>query len=366
MGILRDMQTPLLLKIRILLAVFLGIILFGHAAWGLIAADNPLAALTLVHYPRAWGVVGSAVIWGCLAAVITFLISGRYAGNLAPLAILAGVTLWAMKAHDMEQLLIKNPQLEVRTALFYSMIWESFIWFCLLFLPFVLFRFLSWCFLPDFQENDPDDKQKQGRPLSAIAHEISYLKRTLTNLHTGIKECQRAFSLDNLDSFHKKVDWKMGLGSLLISSVIGGLLLKVLSQSPSVDIISITGKAVTLAQPLNVQQIFFAVFISFLLAAYISHRLFPEVSYWFMLPGPLLIAGLTYFRMAGSSLEPLTNAAPSLILSSSRAATILPVQFMAFGILGIVVGYWWSVRNARNQAYIELHGEPDSDKSSFF
>lgn len=368
------MQTPLLLKIRILLAMIIGGCVFGLAGWNIIAA-HPFTPLTLTHLPPSGGILAEALLLGILASLITFIVAGRYGGQLAPAGMLVGVAWWALHGHNLGKILIKTPDVAERNALFRQMTGETVLWFIILVIPFALFGLISRSFLrPEksqkTQENEKNLENNQNedndRPVHTISSEIHFYRSVFGNLAAGFQRFRRFITPSHITQTIKSINWTNGISALLLSSVIGGIFLKLFAQSCGVEY-EPGGTVIKMALPLNVAQSAFALFFGFLLAAYFTHQLFPQMQLWFILPAPLLIAVLTYFNMGrGGTVAEIAAMAPVLVPAGGRVATILPIQFMSFGLLGVVAGYWWAIRGARNRAYLEMYGEPEKKTDSLF
>ena len=105
-----------------------------------------------------------------------------------------------------------------------------------------------------------------------------------------------------------------------------------------------------IAQP-AVGQIAFAVVVSFALAGFMAKKFFNLSYIW-----PALASGfVTVFSVTVYSrqdtLQYLTQRWPAVFFSNSTLS-ILPVQIVAFAVLGSVLGYWVAVR----YGYWRKHG----------
>ncbi len=97
-----------------------------------------------------------------------------------------------------------------------------------------------------------------------------------------------------------------------------------------------------MAQP-TVGQIVFAVLVSFGLAAFVVKRFLHASYIWPTIASALVTAFAISIYVKKDVLQYLVQNWPAAFFSNA-VISILPVQMVAFGTLGSIIGYWAAVR----------------------
>ena len=96
------------------------------------------------------------------------------------------------------------------------------------------------------------------------------------------------------------------------------------------------------AQP-SVGQIVFAVSVSFGIAAFLVKRFLDAGYIWPITASALLTGFVVITRIRQDTLKQLVEHYPPAFFSST-VISILPLQMVAFGVLGSIAGYWLAIR----------------------
>jgi len=288
-------ELSLLMRLRIAAAVATGVVLIGILAWPLAASPGPFGAV------RAGGIsFGGAVILvilAFLAGLIAYFLSWPYGREIGILAAPSGLAIWAIRSGNMTALMQLNPTAAQRQALFTTLKWEPIFW-----LVIVAAGFAGVLLGQKIQSNlKPDETQEKsnsqpGKYLNAII-------------------------------------------ALVGSGLIAQFCLKIFAQ----DVRIFDDRLVSvMAQP-TVGQIVFAVLVSFGLAAFVVKRFLHASYIWPTIASALVTAFAISVYVRQDVLQYLVQNWPAAFFSNT-VISILPVQMVAFGTLGSIIGYWMAVR----------------------
>jgi hypothetical protein len=284
------------MKLRIAASMATGVVLIGVLAWPLAEPLEPFETVSVTA--GTVSATGSVVLvlLAFLAGFIGCFVSRPYGREIGILAAPAGLTIWALRSGNMVSL-IRRTAPEKQAQLFAALRWEPLFW-----LAIVAAGFAGVLLAEKINRKiGPDKKRKQSETGSNI---------------------------------------KINIVIALVASVlIAQLFISVFAQNVRL-IDQKLGSVV--AQP-TTGQIVFAVFMSFGIAAFVVKE-FLNVSYiWPIIATAFVtaLAVISYGRqdllLYLSSNWP-TNFFPNAVMS------ILPLQIVAVGTLGSVVGYWMAVR----------------------
>lgn len=287
------MELTWINKLRIAAVAALGIVLIGILAWPLAAPADPLlpirasnislpGTLLLLVLALAIGFAGYFIAWP----------HGREIGILG---VPFGLTIWAGRSGPMRALTQALDEPAERAALVHSLLAEPFYWLLLVAAGFV--GVLLAQRLRPAPEQPATHESPSHRPVASI--------------------------------------YVNGLIALVVSILISQFFLGVFAQN-------LETSRHAAAQP-AVGQIIFAVTAAFAVAAFVVKR-FLDLSY--LLPAAaslFVVAFAAAFYYRAEAIERFAQTYPATCFPHSIFA-IVPVQLVALGTLGSVIGFWMAVR----------------------
>lgn len=287
-GMFSELSWPVKLKVTATLLV--GIILIGFLA-PLGTSVEPFGVISVPAFGGAVTLAGLAV----LAGFIGYFLSWPYGREIGILAVPAGLAIWAVRSGNMAELMRLTPTLAQRQVLFAALKWEPIFWLAIVAAGFggVLIG-----------------QRIVTRRLALVTRATSDERRA-TNAILAV------------------------VGSVLIAQFCIGIFAQDV-RIPDHRLGSVT------AQP-AVGQIVFAVLVSFGIAAFLVKK-FLDASYIWPIAASALVTGfavIAYIRE--DTLQYLVEHHPPIFFSRV-VISILPVQMVAFGVLGSIAGYWLAVR----------------------
>jgi len=284
-----------LMRLRIAAAVATGVVLIGILAWPLAASSGPFGTVRAGAISFGGAVI--LVILALLAGLIAYFLSWPYGREIGILAAPSGLAIWAVRSGNMTALMQLNPTAAQRQALLTTLKWEPIFW-----LVIVAAGFAGVLLGQKIQSNlKPDETQEKsnsqpGKYLNAII-------------------------------------------ALVGSGLIAQFCLKIFAQ----DVRIFDNRLVSvMAQP-TVGQIVFAVLVSFGLAAFVVKRFLHASYIWPTIASALVTAFAISIYVKQDVLQYLVQNWPAAFFSNT-VISILPVQMVAFGTLGSIIGYWMAVR----------------------
>ncbi len=280
------MELSWVMKLRIAAAAAVGIALIGVLAW-------PLTESSAACGSVGFGGAAILVLLAFVAGLIGFFLAWPYGWEIGILAAPFGLAVWAVRCGTMGTLVRQHPTVAQRQELVASLRWEPIVWLLIVAAgfagPFLCRMLLS--------KKNPGSEKKKGQ-----------------------------------------YDFLIPIAALVASVVIAYLCIRIIAQDvrhfdPSLSIL-IT------AQP-AIGQVAFAVLVSFGFAAFLVKRYLNAGYIW----PSLATAVVTIFAVNayGGKIMYLASNWPADFFSDT-VVSILPVQMVAFGILGSVAGYWMAVR----------------------
>lgn len=287
------MELTWINKLRIAAVATLGIVLIGILAWPLAAPADPLLPIrasdvslpaTLLLLVLALG-IGSA----------GYFIAWPHGREIGILGVPFGLTLWAGRSGPMRALTQAFDDTPERAALLHSLLAEPFYWLLLVAAGFagVLLA----------QHLRPAPKQP--------AENQSPARRPTANVYVN------------------------ALIALVVAALVSQFFVGVFAQN-----LAMSHDAA--AQP-AVGQIIFGVTAAFAIAAFIVKR-FLDLSYLLPAAASLFVIALaTAFYYRAETIRQFAETYPATFFPHSIFA-IVPVQLVALGTLGSVIGFWMAVR----------------------
>jgi len=284
------------IRLRIIAAGLTGIILIGFLAWPIANVDNPFAPVMAANI----SFVGAAVltVLAFAAGFLAALLSKPWSRHIGILAVPAGLSIWAVRSGNVASLLQMTPDVSQRQEIFAQLRLGSIFW------------------------------------IGVVA--AGWL---------GVLAAQRISGEKNKTSEEPP---KLGPTSnmyvnIVIAIVASVLLVQFFLELLAKDVVLPDGRlGMVVGQP-AVGQIIFAVAVSFGAAAFLIKKFFNMSYIWPVLSCVVVTVVATSRYVNSELLEYLAAHWPSVFFNKSILA-VLPVQMVAFGTLGAVLGYWLAVR----------------------
>jgi hypothetical protein len=290
MGMFSELSWPAKLKVTATLLV--GIILIGFLA----PIGTPVEPFAVVSVP-AFGGAAVLAILAVLAGFIGYFLSWPNGREIGILAVPAGLAIWAVRGGNMAELMQLAPTLAQRQVLFASLKWEPIFWLAIV----------------------------------AAGFGGVLIGQKITAKHKPNESQEKSGSKTNT--------YLNGLIAVVGSVFIAQFCIGIFAQDVRIPDHRLGS---VMAQP-AVGQIVFAVLVSFGIAAFLVKK-FLDAGYIWPIVASSLVTGfavITYTRK--DTLQYLAEHHPPIFFSSV-VTSILPVQMVAFGVLGSIAGYWLAVR----------------------
>jgi len=280
-------------KVRIAAVAALGIAIIGVLAWPLVAPADPLLPVRVSTTSLSGTLLLLVLAFGIGFA--GYFIAWPHGREIGILGVPLGLTIWAGRSGPMRALTQMYEQTPERAALVHSLRIEPLYWLLVVAAGFAGVL-LAQRLRPSPKLPATDDSSEKPRS----------------------------------DSIYTN-----GAIALVVAALVSLFFLGVFAQNPTMS------RDVT-AQP-EVGQILFAVAAAFGVAAFVVKR-FLDLSYlWPAVTSALVLAlaQVTYYR--AGTIQRFAETCPAPFFPHSIFA-ILPVQLVALGTLGSVIGYWMAVR----------------------
>jgi hypothetical protein len=284
------------MKSRIAAAVAVGIVLIGLWAWPLASSSEPFGAVLASSI--SFGGKIALVCLAFFAGLLAYFVSWPYGREIGVLAVPSGLALWAVRSGSMADLMRTSPTLTQRQGLLEALKWEPVFWLVIVAAGF------AGVLLGQKIRSKPHPRESGEKEAGSKAS--IFLNAAVALIGSGLlaQLCIGLFARDV-----RVFDSKLG---------------SVLAQPP-------------------VGQIVFAVLVSFGLAAFLVKK-FLNVSYIWPSIASAIVTGFviaTYVKQG--TLQHLVEQWPAAFFPHA-VVSILPVQIVAFGTLGSIIGYWLAVR----------------------
>jgi hypothetical protein len=291
------MELSWTMRIRIVLAVAIGVVLLGILPWNQIKPQpEGIFALLSGNISRADLLTCAILAFG--AGFVASIVCTPFGMQIGVIAAPAGMTVWSFRSAALSTLFQASPAVNDRLAVYAKLRFEAFIWLAL----------AACCFLGAYIADKLLGKKSANIP----------------------DKFDAAFKLPNFAIIPAAVIGTVIVAYILINILAGDVLY------PDQKMGHVIG------QPANL-QIAFAVIIAFMACGYLA-KLFIGAS--FIWPAAAS-AFLSSYSIISYSSKPaiayLANTWPAVFFAKPAAA-VLPVQMVAFACLGAVWGYWLAVR----------------------
>jgi hypothetical protein len=304
--VLSFFAVPLPARLRIAASMAIGAALVGLCGWPLVKPADPLGAVTLFGDKMNVLEIAATGLLAFLSGAVAYFVCYPYGRQIAPLAGPTGMVVWSIRSGDMTSLLQVNHTLAKRQLLYSAMRWEGFFWLAIAAAGYfgVLAADRLCRAKSDSTSGQNSDNSMMNKALSIVTAAV--LTVVITQFAIGVL-AQDVRMSDNQ-----------------VGTVVG--------------------------QP-NVGQIAFAVFISFGLAAFIAKR-FLDVSYVYpaIAAAVLTFFTITFFAAKQDILEHMVQTWPVAFFTRATCA-ILPLQMVAFAVVGSIAGYWVALEYGYRQSH---------------
>ena len=134
------MEIPLIVKIKLTAVIAAGALTFWFLGWPNIQPDNPSNPISVVLRSDTVTFIGIVAGLSALCTIIAYLLSGHHAKNIAPLAVPAGLTVWAVLTQGFDRLLLLNNTVDERVGLFRSLLFDAIFWFIPIILSYIIIQ----------------------------------------------------------------------------------------------------------------------------------------------------------------------------------------------------------------------------------
>lgn len=290
------MELTWINKLRIAAVAALGIVVIGILAWPLAAPADPLLPVraSVIGFPGTLLLLVLALAIG----FVGYFIAWPHGREIGILGVPFGLTLWAGRSGPMQTLTQIRDETAERAALVQSLRMEPLYWMLL-----VAAGFAGVLLAQRLRKAPPN------KILEADAHSIS--KGPAGSIYANAL---------------------LALGvSVVVSHFFLGVFVQNLAMSPNVA-----------AQP-DIGQIIFGVGAAFAVAGFIVRQVLGQ-SYILPALSSLLVVGMAQvLHYRSSTIERFAETFPASFFPHSVFA-IVPVQLVALGTLGSVLGFWIAVR----------------------
>jgi hypothetical protein len=286
------MELSWINKLRIAAVAALGIVVIGILAWPLAAPADPLLPV------RAW-IIGPS---GTLALLVLafavgfagYFIAWPHGREIGILAVPLGLSVWAVRSGPMSALMQMYRDVPDRRTLEHSLSFEPAYWLLIVAAGFA--GVLAAQFL---------------RPVG-----------------TGSAQAGPSRNLRDPNMYIN------GLAALVVAIIISHFFIGVFARN--------LGMPGVVAQP-EIGQIVFGVTAAFALAAFVVKKFLHLTYIWPVVASLFLIAVAQAILYRGDIIQKFAESRPAPLFPHSILA-ILPVQMVALGTLGSVIGYWLAIR----------------------
>ena len=290
------------MRLRIIGALAVGTFLLGFFPWSLVKPSFPLGAITLQTGDITVFEIALLVGIGLVVGFIAYFVCYPRGSEIAYIAVPAGMSIWSLRTGNMMSLLQLNDTLEKRQALYSVLRWESFIWLV------VVAAGFAGVFLASKVYKDNLASMRLRRMSNSNPNKIL-----------------------------------LNLVSLATSVVIGHFVIGILAQ----DVRLLDNQLGSVVGQPEVPQIAFAVVVAFVAAGFVG-QVFLDSQFIASVAAAAVssFVAVHFFAARSEVMRHMIENWPAAFFPRASCA-ILPIQFVSFGAVGSIVGYWLGVRYQR-------------------
>jgi hypothetical protein len=289
-----DMELSWANKARIAAAAALGILVIGILAWPLAVTDDPVAPVRSLRigFLGTLGLLALAFVTGLAGYFLTW----PHGREIAILAVPCGLVVWVLRSGPMQALNQAYTTPAAREALLRSLRFEPVFWLTIVAAGFAGVLVAQYL------------RPGSGTPLT-----VSLLKSYLRP-HVAL----------------------MGAAALLLGTLLAHFSLGVFAQDVAA---ATTGAA---SQP-SIGQIIPAGIAAFAVAGFAIKKSFDLSYVWAAVTSVLVIPFAYSYYGRSETVARFAETYPAAFFPHATFA-ILPLQMVALGAIGSVLGYWLAVR----------------------
>ncbi len=292
------LELSWLTKLKIAITAGAGILLIGILCWPMVKPSDPYDPVAFCVGQISLMDVILVSLVAFISGLIGYFISWPYGKDIGVIAVPSGLALWALRSGTIGSLMQAAKDLQDRMAVFNSMKFESFLWLMIIAAGFTGVMTAN-TIVPAKENHDKNRNDEK--------------KKTQTYLY--------------------------GILAVLLSAIIGLFVITILAQGVRQDD---TRLGSVVAQP-HVSQIAFAVFCAFALAAFAAKQFFDKSYICTVISAPFVTWISIIIYAKPKIIEHLLQNQPAIFFPHPAIA-VLPVQMLAFGSLGSVLGYWLAIK----------------------
>ncbi len=292
------MELPWFIKIRIIGVIAAGLLLIGIWAWPIASPLEPTGPVSFLFGNITLGGTIALLVLAFFSGFVAYFLSWPYGRQIGVLAVPSGLAVWAVRTGSVGSIIQQYPSADYRQSLFSALKWEPVFWLA------VVFAGFAGVWVAGKISSGKMDADKQNEP-----------------------------------SPSKTTIYVNALIALAGSVLLAQLCLKIFAQ----DVRMLDSRlGVIVAQPV-VAQIFFAVLLSFGIAAFLVEKFLNAGYLWSVIATGLVAAFIGVGSTRAEVLQYLSQNVPANFFPNAILA-IMPVQMVAFGTLGSIAGYWMAIR----------------------
>lgn len=288
------MELSWINKVRIGAVITLGVVVIGILAWPLAAPQDPMSPVRSsgIGFLGTLGLLALAFAVG----IAGFFIAWPHGREIGILAVPFGLATWAVRCGPMQSLTQSHASAQARQEIVRSLLFEPVYWLLIVSAGF----------------------------LGVLVAQCMGANRSSRGGFARLQNCLRPNAVI------------IGLVSLLVAALVGAFFLGAFGQD-----LPTSAKSMAAQPPRG--QIVFATIGAFAAAGFVVKKFF-DLSYaWTTLASAFVIpfAVLAYYR--SDMIEKLAETQPATFFPHAAFA-VLPVQLVAFGAIGAVIGYWLAMQ----------------------
>jgi len=291
------MELSWTMRIRIVLAVAIGVVLLGILPWNQIKPQpEGVFALLSGNISRADLLTCAILAFG--AGFIASIACTPFGMQIGVIAAPAGMAVWSFRSGALSTVFQASPAVNDRLAAYAKLRFEAFIWLAL----------AACCLLGAYVADKLLGKKNANIP-------------------------------DKFDATFKLPDFAVIPAAVIGTVIVAGILINILAGDVRYSDPQF-GRVI--GQPANL-QIAFAVTVAFMACGYMA-KLFIGASFIWPAAASAFLSSYSIITYSNkSAMTYLANIWPAVFFAKPAAA-VLPIQMVAFACIGAVWGYWLAVR----------------------
>jgi hypothetical protein len=293
-----ELTWPIKLRIAIVSAV--GMWQIGMLAWPMVAPAEPFGVVSIITGAISAGdaITLSAMAFGI--GLVCYFLSWPYGSRIGILAAPAGLAIWAARSGDMGTLMQLNTSIVRREQIFSTLCWEPLLWLAIVAAGFFGVFVASHIIRP---ADTTPKTTTAGKPQKSGFGDIVYAVVAV-------------------------------IGSAVVAQFFIGIFAR------DFTILDAASGSVV-AQP-AIGQIIFAVVAAFIIAGFLIKKVLDLDYLWPIISSCLVTPFAIGTYGKHEVIESFAGRWPAVFFPNSVLA-VLPIQVVAFGSIGAVIGYWIAV-----------------------